>query len=98
MGALTKNLPKNVGNCPFHHLQLIARNLVFEIFRSKLPLKERNKTQRKRGKVVENSIHLDYIGTEWMAIKENTAKLETRKERMAKKLRKDIELRNNFFK
>ena len=33
MGAWTKNLPKNVGTCPGHHLQLIAQNLVFKIFR-----------------------------------------------------------------
>ena len=32
MGAWTKNLPKNVGTCPVHLIQLIARNLVFKIF------------------------------------------------------------------
>ena len=37
MGAWTKKLPKNVGTCPGHHLQLIARNLVFEIFRVNHP-------------------------------------------------------------
>ena len=39
MGAWTKNLPKNVGTrlSPGHHLQLIARNLVFKIFRGEPP-------------------------------------------------------------
>ena len=32
-----KNLPKNVGACPGHHLQLIARNIVFKIFRGEPP-------------------------------------------------------------
>ena len=38
MGAWTKYLPKNVGSCPGHHHQLIARNLVFEIIRGESPL------------------------------------------------------------
>ena len=38
MGAWTKHLPKNIGSCPGHHHQLIARNLVFEIIRGESPL------------------------------------------------------------
>ena len=37
LGAWTQNRPQNVGTYPDHHLQLIARNLVFEIFRGELP-------------------------------------------------------------
>ena len=37
MGAWTQNLPQNVGTCPGRHLQLIARNFVFEIFRGEPP-------------------------------------------------------------
>ena len=37
MGAWTKNLSNHVGTFPGHHLQLIAWNLVFEIFRGEPP-------------------------------------------------------------
>ena len=32
-----RQLPKNVGSCPGHHLELIVRNLVFKIFRGDPP-------------------------------------------------------------
>ena len=38
LGAWTKNLPHDIGTCPGHHLQLIARNHFFEIFRGEPPL------------------------------------------------------------